>query len=176
MPYGNEGESVKSFSWNEQIFIEGAPPPFIALQLNRLVPEKLNGIYTERQIVSRASVQFSPDDKFDLSQYFDKIPEGSAEYRVSSVIRQSGVSGSSGHYTSVKRDTRDSEKWNYCNDSSTSPITGLHLKEELSQGYIFFLEKINSVVEDKEDSTGMGEISPVTLENCPSEINEVNEV
>ncbi|MBA3602286.1 MAG: hypothetical protein H0W50_01270 [Parachlamydiaceae bacterium] len=154
VPDARIGGSGRSFSWNEQIFIEGPPPPFIALQLNRLVHEKVDGEYTGEQILSRASVQFDPDEKFDLSKYFDTVPEG-AEYRVSAVIRQSGFSGPSGHYTSVKRDAHNFKIWNFCDDSSTSSIQGSSLKAQLSQGYIFFLEKIDSVVEDKEDSTAV---------------------
>ncbi len=132
------GKEDKSISWNEQILIVGPPPPFITLQINRLFSCKKDGTWSEE--LRRDLINLEPEEEYNLSKYFEEIPMQPTNYRVCAVIKQSG-SSSNGHYVTVKK-VLNSNEWIYCNDSEVNPIAGDNLKNEMSQGYIYFLEKI----------------------------------
>lgn len=142
---------AKSSSWKEQIFLIGSPPPFIPIQLNRLISVQEGENWTQKR--TGISVHLEPDEVFNLSKYFEK-PVQSANYRVCAAIRHI-EKFAGGHYTTVKRDPVNPEKWILCDDSQAKVINYADLKEELSQGYIYFLERIVEDQEDEEDKETM---------------------
>ncbi len=167
------GEPEYSSAWKEQILIAGSPPENITFQLTRLASVRKNDEWVEEH--TAVAVELEPNEVFDLTDYFEEKMIEPVLYRVSSVVRHDAYvvkDKMGGHYTSIKRDPQRPNHWNYCNDSKTEQIHETALREELSHGYIYFLERFKPIkeVEDVliEEATSLEEPHEI-------EVKEINE-
>lgn len=122
--------------WNERAFIEGNAPHHVQIQLQRFTYDK-SGATTK---IEEAAL-FPTNLTIDMTKMFEQAPGKQVLYRVkAAVIHVSSTPGSinAGHYYSL---VEKGGQWIKFDDSVVTS-TGVNVQAELSNGYLFFLEKI----------------------------------
>lgn len=130
------GSIEKAKTWERKNSLREAPQYFL-VQLNRLLPVLNETPYREELCTDCIPIE---DKVIDLSDCLaEQQEEGSAKYRLCSVIIQDGTE-EGGHYVSLRRNM-DGNWYNF-NDDTVTPLDEEDLTDFLGAGYIYLMEKV----------------------------------
>lgn len=126
-----EGRKQHLPRWTEQLQIDGKPPAYLIVQVNRKIAADREMIRLDNRVDVKVG------ETFDFSTYFKGTPK-SAMYEASAAILHKGDSHQ-GHYFAVRRD--DEANWYECNDHVFKKLSKEDVENHLGSASIFILER-----------------------------------
>lgn len=132
-----DGGQLFADRWAKVVRIRKEPPPYLVVQLNRVIVEG-----GEQKRLNTA-VDLKAGETLDLSGFFE-TPQ-SALYEACAVISQNG-DVHQGHYTAIRKDAES--KWYDCNDHRLNVLENKEINQQLGLGCIYFLQRKVPNLED----------------------------
>lgn len=133
--YDHNGRQFLINQWNERQVVLGESPSLIHIQLKRFSSE--NNVSTKIETAFQVT-----NLEVNLASLFENNVNQKNMYQIKGCIIHTNDNVNQGHYISlVEREGQ----WYKCDDMRVTPLTLNEVKVELSKGYIFILEKKNTI-------------------------------